>query len=63
MIKRGPHHKHAASFQERLAQYSRQKRERAEALPVGEERTALMKKLEQSQRAVQISQWLVSPNE
>jgi hypothetical protein len=38
-------------------------REQAVALPPGDERTALMKKLEQTEQAVQISEWLSSPNE
>jgi hypothetical protein len=61
--RRGPPRKQATSFQERLARFSLDVRERANNLPPGEERTALMKKLEQTQRAVQISQWLGSPNE
>jgi hypothetical protein len=62
MIKRGPHRKHTASFQERLARFSRQMRERALALPPGEGRTALKQKLEQTQRAVRMTEWLNSSN-
>src|ERR1700757_2288654 len=61
MIKRGPRHKQATSLGERLARFSRQVRERAVALPPGEERAALMRKLEQSEQAVRISEWLCSP--
>jgi hypothetical protein len=61
--RRGPRRKQATSFQERLARFSLDVRERANNMPPGEQRTALMKKLEQTQRAVQISQWLGSPNE
>ena len=63
MIKRGPHRKNTISFQQRLAQFSREIRERAIALPPGEERTALIKKLEQTQRAIQMSEWLNTPNQ
>ena len=63
MIKRGPRHKHTTSLQERLARFSREAREQILALPPGEERTALMKKLEQTQLAAHISEWLGSPNQ
>jgi hypothetical protein len=61
MIKHGPRHKQATSLGERLARFSRQVREQAVALPPGEERAALMRKLEQSEQAVRISEWLGSP--
>lgn len=62
-MKSRPRHRQATSFQERLARFSRDVRERAIALPPGEERNALMKKLERTQWAVQMSEWLNSPNQ
>jgi Tfp pilus assembly protein FimT len=61
MIRRGPRRKQVTSFAERLAQFSQQARERAVALPPSVERAALMKKLEQTEQAVRISEWLNSP--
>jgi hypothetical protein len=48
---------------ERLALYAQEVRERAVALPPGEERAAFMKKLEQTEQAVRMSEWLDSPSQ
>jgi hypothetical protein len=63
MINRRPRHKQATSFAERLALYAQEVRERAVALPPGEERAAFMKKLEQTEQAVRMSEWLDSPSQ
>jgi hypothetical protein len=51
------------SFLERLAEHATKVRDRAAALPPGEERDAVMAKLEQAQRAAPISRWLSSGEE
>ena len=63
MVKCRSRHKQTTSLQDRLARFSREVRERAVGLPPGEEREALMKKLELTQQAVQIIERLDSPLE
>jgi hypothetical protein len=51
------------SFLERLAQHAAKVRDTAVALPPGQERDAMMARLEQAQRAARISRWLSSGEE
>jgi hypothetical protein len=46
---------------ERLIEEAKQARERAEQLPIGEERDALLKKARQADVAAHIEDWLNSP--
>ena len=46
---------------ERLIEEAKQARERAEQLPIGEERNALLKKARQADVAAHIEDWLNSP--
>lgn len=49
------------SFKDRLLQEAQRDRERAETLPPGIEREALVKKARQSETAAHIDEWLSSP--
>jgi hypothetical protein len=52
--------KHTQSFLERLAEHANKVRSKAESLPAGREREAMLEKLKQAERATQISRWLSS---
>jgi hypothetical protein len=49
------------SFKDRLLQEAKQAREQAEALPLGSQRDALLKKASQAETAARIDEWLDSP--
>jgi hypothetical protein len=53
--------KHDLSFEERLAEEARRLRERAELLPIGQEREELLNKARQAENALRLSAWLTSP--
>jgi hypothetical protein len=46
------------SFLERIAEHSKRVRAKAASVPPGEERDAMLQKLEQAERAARISRWL-----
>jgi hypothetical protein len=52
--------KQTLSFLERLAAHSESVRAKADALPVGAAREAMLQKLEQAERAARITRWLSS---
>jgi hypothetical protein len=52
--------KHTRSFIERLKAHAECVRAKAASLPLGTERNAVLEKLEQTERAVEISRWLSS---
>lgn len=50
--------KHTKTFKERLMDEAAKCREAAERLPPGSERELLMKRVQQAEKAAQISDWL-----
>ena len=54
--------KHTKTFKERLMDEAAKFREAAERLPPGTERELLMKRVQQAEKAAQISDWLTKPN-
>lgn len=54
--------KHTKTFKERLMDEAAKCREAAERLPPGTERELLMKRVQQAEKAAQISDWLTKPN-
>jgi hypothetical protein len=61
-MKRRPHIKHEFSFAERLVEHAKKIRDRAANLPPGDERDALIQKLERTETAIEISKALSSAN-
>lgn len=53
--------KHALSLEERLAEEARRIRERANNLPGGAERDALLLKARQMETASHLTDWITSP--
>jgi hypothetical protein len=53
--------KQTTSLDERLKHHARLTQEQAMQLPPGEQREALLRKIERTEAAVQISNWLASP--
>ena len=53
--------KHVASFEDRLAYEAHRCKEKAEALPHGQQRDMLLRKARQAETAAHISEWLSSP--
>jgi hypothetical protein len=49
------------SFDERLAQEARRVREQAKTMPPGIERENLLRKARQTETALHINEWLISP--
>jgi hypothetical protein len=55
--------KHTLSFEERLAEEARRFKEEAEKLPPGSKaRDLILRRAQQAERALQISEWVRSPN-
>jgi hypothetical protein len=54
--------KHTKTFRERLMDEAAKFQEAAERLPPGTERELLMKRAQQAEKAMQISDWLTKPN-
>lgn len=52
---------HTKSFNERLAQDAEESRARAETIPLGPERDALLRKARQADTAIHLNDWLSSP--
>ena len=53
--------KHAKSFKDRLLEEAAKFREAAERLPPGTERELLMRRVDQAERAAEITDWLAKP--
>jgi hypothetical protein len=53
--------KHTKSFNERLAQDAEEARRRAESMPLGPERDALLRRARQADTAMHLNDWLSSP--
>jgi hypothetical protein len=53
--------KHTASFEERLAAFAQEARERAEKLPPGPERNEALPKARQAETALHLTDWANSP--
>jgi hypothetical protein len=55
--------RHTKTFKDRLIDEAAKCREASERLSPGTERELLMKRMRQIERAVQISDWLATPNQ
>jgi hypothetical protein len=53
--------KHTASFEERLAAFAQEAREKAERLPPGPERDEALRKARQADTALHMTDWANSP--
>jgi len=56
------HIKHTKSFEERLAEEARRFNDAAAALPAGTAQELLLRRARQAEQAMQVNQWLKSPN-
>jgi hypothetical protein len=55
--------KHTLTLEERLAEEARRFNEEAEKLPLGSKaRDLILRRAQQAERALQVSEWLRSPN-
>jgi hypothetical protein len=53
--------KHSKTFEDRLAEQAQTDRQRAQMMPPGPERDALMRKARQCETAAHLTEWISSP--
>jgi hypothetical protein len=53
--------KHSKTFEDRLAEQAQTDRQRAQMMPPGPERDALMRKARQYETAAHLNEWIFSP--